>query len=374
VRRSVLLLAIVVLLSSIGTRAPARTRAQIEPNGYFQTAQRLAPHVWLLAQPTFQVQPVGNVTVIEQQDGLLLFDAGGSPGSGRRIVEAIRRLSAKPVKAVILSHWHGDHVQGLSEVLKAWPHAATIATAATQAHLHDPRTMNSPGVPDRAANLALQARIQGFADYALNMERRAATRPEQVGWGSARRLFERYGQDMDGALTVAPDIGFESQVALPDRETPVEVRYLGRANTDGDAIVWLPKQHILVTGDLIVAPVPFGYGSYPREWANVLRTLERYPFTILVPGHGAPQANARYLRRLVEALDQVRAQVSSRAVAGVNLDSVTRRVDLSGQARTFVGDDPWLQRWFKAYWIDPIIVSAYKEARGEPIVQSLGGD
>src|SRR4051812_5064055 len=95
-------------------------------DGYFQETLTLAPGVWVLAQPRFQVQPCGNVTVVEQSDGLVLVDAGGSPGAGRRIVERVRALSPKPVKAVIITHWHGDHPQGLSEILKAWPNARTI--------------------------------------------------------------------------------------------------------------------------------------------------------------------------------------------------------------------------------------------------------
>ena len=54
------------------------------------------------------------------------------------------------------------------------------------------------------------------------------------------------------------------------------------------------------------------------------------------------------------------------------LDQVLARVDLEAQARAFTGGDPWLERWFDQFWTRPIVASAYKEARGEPIVQSLG--
>jgi hypothetical protein len=50
-------------------------------DGYFQVPVKVADGVWVLAQPTFQVQPIGNVGVIEQSDGLVLVDAGGSPGA-----------------------------------------------------------------------------------------------------------------------------------------------------------------------------------------------------------------------------------------------------------------------------------------------------
>src|SRR5688572_23622762 len=134
--------------ASAQTRTGELPRAE---DGYFQELSRVGPNVWVLAQPKFVVQPAGNVTIIEQANGLGLVDAGGSPGAARRVIQQVRRLSRKPVKAVILTHWHGDHPQGLSEVLRAWPKARTIATKATQAHLRDPKTMNTPAQVDPAA-------------------------------------------------------------------------------------------------------------------------------------------------------------------------------------------------------------------------------
>lgn len=90
--------------------------------GYLETIERVAPHVWLIRQPEpFHLQPIGNVTIIEQSDGLVLIDAGGSPGSGRRIVRLIKSVSAKPVKAVAITHWHGDHPFGLPAIVAEWP-------------------------------------------------------------------------------------------------------------------------------------------------------------------------------------------------------------------------------------------------------------
>lgn len=341
--------------------------------GYLQRTQSVAPHVWLLAEPSFQVQPIGNVTVIEQADGLVLVDAGGSPGAGRRIVAMVRSLSPKPVKTVVLTHWHGDHVQGLSEILKAWPGAQAIATDATAAHLRDPKTMNSPSAPDPKANAAIQAQVRDFAAYAREMGAAAATPEEKAGWRAALQLFDQYGPDMDGVVTLAPARAFTGRMSFPDPRAPVEVRFFGRANTDGDAVVWLPRQRVLVTGDVVVAPFPFGYGSYPAEWSSVLADLERIPFRTLVPGHGAPQHDRAYLRRLASALAEVRARVAPLAAKGVPLDEARKQLDFTAQAQRFVGADPWLRRWFKAYWTDPIVTSAYKEVRGEPIVQSLGG-
>jgi glyoxylase-like metal-dependent hydrolase (beta-lactamase superfamily II) len=318
------------------------------------------------------VQPCGNVTVIEQADGLILVDAGGSPGDGRRIVGMVRALSAKPVKAVIITDWHGDRPQGLSEILEAWPRARTIATATTQAHLGDPATRNTPAHPDPAANAAFQKKVQGFAEYMRDSGAKATDPRERAGWAAGERLFNQYALDMDGAVTLQPQEGFDRRLALADRDSPVDALFLGRANTDGDAVVWLPRQKILITGDVVVTPFPYGYRSYPAEWLQVLAKLRRFHFKTLIPGHGLPQHDDGYLDKLAAALRDIRAQVAPLAAQGLTLGEVQRRVDAKAQARAFIGDDPWLRIWFDNYWIGPIVTSAYKEAKGEPIVQSLG--
>jgi glyoxylase-like metal-dependent hydrolase (beta-lactamase superfamily II) len=342
-------------------------------SGYHQQAQRVAPGVWVLAEPRFQVQPIGNVTVIEQADGLVLVDAGGSAGSGRRIVAMVRQLSPKPVKAIILSQWHGDKVQGLAELLKAWPGARTIATAPTRAHLADPRTMNTPGAPDAARNAAFVKAQQDAAAYMDGEAAKATSEVERRGFQAAAESFRQYAADADGTLTLAPKESFADRLAIADARHPVEARFLGRANTDGDAVVWLPRDRILVAGETVILPFPYGYESYPASWIEVLAKLRAYDFKALIPGHGPPQRDRAQIDRIVLALQAVRNQVAPLAAKGATLAEVEATVDLAPQQAAFVGDDPWLGRWFKAFFAQPIIASAYKEAKGEPIVQGFTG-
>ena len=344
-----------------------------DDTGYFQVVQAVAPHVWVLREPRFQLQPIGNVTVVEQADGIVLVDAGGSPGSGRRIVDVVRKLSPKPVKAVILSQWHGDKVQGLSEILKAWPAARTIATEATKAHLSDPATMNSPATPDAERNAKLLASIAGTAAAMREGAAKATEPQEREGFARAAAMFDQYGRDMDGALTLAPREGFAGTFDLPDATAPVQALFMGRADTDGDAVVWLPRQKVLVAGEIVILPFPYGYECYPAEWITVLDKLRGFDFRFLVPGHGAPQTDRVQIDRIAAVLKDARAQVAPLAAQGLPLAEVQAKVDLSVHAKALCGPDAWCRRWFKAFFVDPVIVSAFKEAKGEPILQNLGG-
>jgi glyoxylase-like metal-dependent hydrolase (beta-lactamase superfamily II) len=175
-----------------------------------------------------------------------------------------------------------------------------------------------------------------------------------------------------GIFVVEPTEVFRDRLVIADRDAPVELIHPGRANTDGDAIAWLPRQRVVVTGDVVVAPFPFGYNSYPQDWIAALRQVGALDFVTLVPGHGAPQRDRAYLDRLVVLIEEVRRQMAPLAAQGLSLDDARARIDLSAQRQAFVGDDPWMRRWFDYSWTTPFTESAWKEARGEEIVQGEG--
>lgn len=354
--------------------SPAQPRAdELRLEGYEHELVRVDEGVWALAQAAFHVQPAGNVTVVEQADGFVLVDTGGSPGAARRVLAQVRALGDKPIKAVVLTHWHGDHVLGLEQLLAAWPDARTLASEATRAHLAEPATMNVPAELDAQRNASFVAQIESYVGYSRQQASAATTSAEREGWDRSALLFERYTRDVDGAVTLQPAEGVAKELLLDDPERPVLLRFLGRGNTDGDLIAWLPRQRVLVSGDLLVLPVPFGFGSYPAEWMDVLGRLAALEPRVIVPGHGRPQQGTGALLRLRDALGEVRAQVAPLAEAGLELEQVRARVELGAQAERFVGADPWLRHWYEAYWCEPIVGSAFHEARGEPIVQGLGG-
>ena len=66
----------------------------------------------------------------------------------------------------------------------------------------------------------------------------------------------------------------------------VQVKFMGRGNTAGDAVVYLPKEKIVVAGDLVVYPIPYIYDGYPTEWIQTLQNLAQLDADSIVPGHG----------------------------------------------------------------------------------------
>lgn len=370
-----LLIAIASTVVCVHAAPVAATPSEHESRTHLEIIEPLAPRVWLIRQAEpFQLAPVGNVTVIEQADGLVLVDSGGSPGSGRRVVELVRSVSVKPVKAVLVTHWHNDHPLGLPAIVEAWPQARIIAHSRTRDHLLGPPMTQYPkGGP----NESFEALVAQQADNAIASVGRSAVDPslgdeERAGYARTLNNFATLHADVAGSFVVAPTEIFDDRLLLDDPDTPIEVLYLGRANTDGDAVAWLPRQRIAVAGDMVVAPIPFGFGSFPAEWIETLGRLRELDFALLVPGHGRPMSDATYLDQLIGLITETRSQVAPLAAQGLDLDAVRERVDLSRQKALFAGNDPWLGRWFDRYWARPMTEAAWREANGLEILQPGG--
>jgi glyoxylase-like metal-dependent hydrolase (beta-lactamase superfamily II) len=340
-------------------------------DGYLYEAERIAPRVHMIASPEpFHLQPYGNVTVIEQDDGLVLVDSGGTRAGAERVIALVERISRKPVKAIIITHWHGDHSNGLRTLVSRWPTARTISTPQTRATLSDPRTESFMPSQNEESNAAIQRNYAEAVTYFRAQSTRDGVNPSmRSGYETAAREFENYGRELVGGARLAPVEGVSDRLLIADPVAPVEVLFLGRANTDGDAVVWLPRQRVIATGDIVVSPIPYGFGSFPADWIGVLNRLKGYDFDTLIPGHGRPMKDRKYLDLLIAVLNDVRGQVAPLAAQGKTLEEVQAGVDLSAHVAAFAGTDAWRVRVFDMYWKVSIVESAYKEAKGIPMIQ-----
>jgi glyoxylase-like metal-dependent hydrolase (beta-lactamase superfamily II) len=361
-----------VLAACASDPAPREFTLPTAPDAiYGFQVDTLAPGVYALNQgDEFHIQPRGNVEVIEQARGIVLVDSGGSPAGAEQVIAFVRQLSTKPVTAIILTHWHGDHTLGVSRLLQEWPEALVISTGPTHDMLTSPdadRFMPGDNTQANAAYMAdIRGGIESLSEAAQNQDLADADR---IGFAQAAREYGQFGREMTNARRMAPTEVFDQRLTLADRQRPIEVMFLGRANTAGDAIVWLPRQRVVITGDVVVAPIPYGFNSYPGEWIEVLNQIKALDFAVLAPGHGRPMHDTAYVDRLIGMLTVVRDQAAPLAATDIAPDAAGGQVDLDAARDTFAGEDRWLRRWFRDYWRDPIASSALREARGEPIIQ-----
>jgi glyoxylase-like metal-dependent hydrolase (beta-lactamase superfamily II) len=323
----------------------------------------LRQDIYLIRRPDPLRQPVeGNSIVIVNEADVVVVDSGGSPLSATNALRLIRGVTPKPVSVLINTHWHGDHNLGNQVYREAFPDLRIVSHAATQAHMSGETMSYVAGLP---------AELDG---YIKEFEAMAAKEP----LSERRRLMLEdlrvAKAEMERVRLTPPDDSFTDKLTLQRGKREIQVLHLGKGNTDGDAIVWLPQEKVLISGDLVVHPLPYGIGSYPREWLATLEKLSRFPFELLVPGHGEPQKDREYIQQLSRALTSVRSQVGAAVAKGLDLDATTKAIDTSAFEPQFTNGDPIRKMLFTAWFVNPIIRSAWLEARGEPIVQSGKSD
>lgn len=291
----------------------------------------------------------GNTTVVIGDREVLVVDAGYLPYAARQDIAHIKRLTAKPVRYLVNTHWHNDHVMGNHEYVKAFPGIGIVAHAETRKDMD----LNIPNAPVRSApGLTEQMTATGkilssgkdFEGKPLTPAGRAQVESLMV----RRRLAV---DDYKAFVYQPPTITFDRDLTIDLGNREVQIRHLGRGNTNGDAVVYLPRERIAIVGDLLVRPLPFPYDGYPSEWVATLEALGTLDTGVIVPGHGAVMRDKAYLSLVRDlfrsAIDQVNARLHVIGPAEFQqVENVLGHVDLSTFRQRFArGDDALAKRF-----------------------------
>ncbi len=145
----------------------------------------------------------------------------------------------------------------------------------------------------------------------------------------------------------------------------VELSFLGRGNTAGDVVAYIPDAKVVLTVDLVVHPFPFATQSYISEWAAVLRALDRMEFTQLVPGHGPVMRDRTYLHDVTAVLAAIDSQARAAYKSGMTAEELRVAIDLSSFSERFAHGDPFIKANFDAQVKGPAIERMWQQLSGE---------
>jgi cyclase len=251
--------------------------------------------------------PQGNTTVIIGDRDVLVVDSCYLPSSAREDIAQIRQWTDKPVRYLLNTHWHADHTRGNGAYAEAFASLSIIAQTATRELIkgnYADHPENAVVVVQRGAATYKRYLETGKTDdgTALTEDDKKQVRDVLAGIDSVTAEFK-------GLVPRLPNITFEKELDLDLGNRDVEIKFLGRGNTAGDAIAFLPKERILIAGDLVVHPGPYMGSGFPSEWSKTLeKMIEMNPLTI-VPGHGEILHDTTYLAQVDELAKTVVAQV-----------------------------------------------------------------
>ena len=133
-----------------------------------------------------------------------------------------------------------------------------------------------------------------------------------------------------------PTITFERSLYLhkPGDRT-IQVLYFGKGHTRGDVVVYLPKEKVVATGDLLTNGIPFMRDAYPVEWVAALDAIQKLDWNVAITGHGDVQHGKKQIARLSAFMSDVVAQVKSAVAQGMSLEETKKAVNVANHAADF---------------------------------------
>ena len=304
----------------------------------------------------------GNSIVVVNEHDVLVFDTNVLPSSARAVLAEIRKITDKPVRYVVNSHWHPDHWDGNEVYAKEFPNVEIIASAETRRLMEN--TMNVYG----KTLLAIVAPANKDMEEQLRTGKGSDGKPlaekDRHDIEDTFRKEKAFMAEYEGMHPVLPTLTYDNKITLyhGGREFRV-MHFVG--NTAGDSAVYLPKEKILLAGDLLTAPVPFGADSHPRSWIESLKTLERLDADVIIPGHGEAQHDKKYLQLVRESLESVTDQVHEALRRGMTLEETRKFVKFDTIRPKFTHDDANLNAEFDGNFATPIVRQVYDEATEE---------
>jgi glyoxylase-like metal-dependent hydrolase (beta-lactamase superfamily II) len=301
----------------------------------------------------------GNSVAIVSDDSVLVFDSGGIPETAQVILAEIRKLTPKPVRYLVNSHWHWDHWGGNQVYRQAFPSLQIIT--------HENTLRQMLEVEPAWNDEGLKSGLPGYiAQLEKKLERdRAAHAPEE----QIRSLEELLRADRGFLVAKTslhktyPDVTFSGALTVFSGTREISIRH-ARAITPGDTWLWLPQERILVTGDVLINPYPFAVGgAYPADWLAALEEFAALDPAIVIPGHGdAVQGKdllQKNIRLFQETMRQVKDSRTQGATTDATVDSVGRRAgELAAIAEL---TDPRKLPAFRAYFLDVFVRRAWQE-------------
>jgi glyoxylase-like metal-dependent hydrolase (beta-lactamase superfamily II) len=302
----------------------------------------------------------GNNTIIVNDADVVVVDATGTPAAARRVIAAVKRLTRKPVRYLVNTHWHDDHTMGNQAWAEAYPGLEIVGHPDTQ------RDMTTKAVVNREQYVKSLPEILDFIARQLaagnGLDGTPLAPGERESLMADTRLAREYLAQVPSFRVTPPTLLVRRRFTLVRGDRTIDIRHLGWGNTPGDLIVYLPREQIVVTGDLVVWPTPFVFDSHIASWQASLDSLRRLGATSLIPGHGPVMRDFTYVDMVAAALRSVEQQTRAAKARGLDLSAARKTVDLADLERRFIGDSKVRRLSWENYFVSLAVERAFEQA------------
>ena len=361
--RRVLAILLMVVPAGLSLVAQKPTPAPAAPADPGFDVQRVAPDVYALIrkEPPGVMLNANSVVIVNAED-VVVVDTGLGPATAKAILSAVRTITPKPVKYVINTHWHDDHILGNQVFRETFKDVQFIGPARAEKQLATAGATSRKQRLDVSGPLMTQ-QLRISLEQSKSMAGGPISEEERRSYTNDIAALERFAVEAPGVAVVMPTTVVEDRFTLVRGRRTIEILHLGAGHTSEDLVVWLPQDRVMATGDLVVTPVPLLVStSRPAEFVTTLEKLAALQPQVLIPGHGSVENGLGPVRLETRLFTTLVEQVRALASKGATLAETRKTVNLSELEKTIAGDSPLLRQLFNFRVTSPGIAAAFRDA------------
>ena len=268
-----------------------------------------------------------NSAVIVNTDEVMIVDSHISPESGRAMLQELKTITDKPVRVLINTHFHYDHTNGN----QAFPPGVDII-----GHEFTRRKLTGD-VLERGMFADL---LKGLPKQLDDLQSRAASETDPA---AKARLAQQlpvqtaFANSLKDLKVTPPTVTMTDHMTLFRGDREIRLLYLGHGHTGGDIVVYLPKEKVLCSGDLLVHDVANLIDGYVNEWPDALERLKPIDFVDVIPGHGDPFKGKERIDWFQAYLRDLWKQGTALHDQKVTAADAARRIDMTAHKAHYPG-------------------------------------
>jgi len=268
----------------------------------------------------------GNHPIIVNERDVMVVDGGTTPAAAQALLEDLRLITNKPVRWVVNTHFHYDHTDGNSIF---GPDVEIIGHEFVRHAIIDLDVLHREPFKTALANMQIQVESlkKQIADE-KDAERRATLEKQlaasQADWEQLKTI-----------KPTPPTMTYSSKMTLYSGGREIQLLFLGRGHTQGDTVVFLPKERVVCTGDLMESRLAYMGDAMFDEWITTLEALKKLDFDTVLPGHGVPFHEKSLITAYQAYLGDLIAQVATLRKQGLSADQAAQKVDLTSHKADF---------------------------------------
>jgi len=267
-----------------------------------------------------------NVVIVNDQD-VLLVDDGTTPAAARAFLDDIKIITKKPVRYVVNTHFHYDHTDGNSVF---GPEVQIIA------HEFVRTAIATFGVLNREPFITSQKTAVPARIDALTKQIAAEKDPQKKAALQKDLTAARTTQaQLTEIKPTPPNVTYSSKLTLYSGSREIQLLFLGRGHTAGDTVIFLPRERIVCTGDLMESRLAYMGDAFFDEWVATLEALKKLDFGLVLPGHGVPFSDKGLITAYQSYLTDVTKKVADLRAQGATPEQAAQRVDLTSHQKEF---------------------------------------